>query len=333
MTAEQYELELTRVAKAIKERRCRKVMLQFPEGLKRRAASVSSELGELVPKCIVVVSGEPCYGACDIPMTDADLVVNFGHLPIPDIERRKPVLYIQAKSSADPLPAVRKALDRIPKKVGVVTTAQHVHTLPDIVKFLIDHEKKPSIGKGDGRIFTDGQLLGCNVSSAKAVADVVDCFLFVGSGNFHPLAVALATSKPIVIADPMTGEVRDVEGIKDRLLRQRHAAIELAKAAGNFGVILSTKIGQRQERLANELGAMILQKGKSALIVEMDTITPQKLDAFGLECWVSTACPRVAIDDAAMYQVPLLNPVELEIVLGKKGWEEYVFDEIVSLAK
>ena len=42
-------------------------------------------------------------------------------------------------------------------------------------------------------IDTEGQVLGCNTSSAGAVMEDIDCFLFVGTGSFHPLAVALAT--------------------------------------------------------------------------------------------------------------------------------------------
>jgi len=39
----------------------------------------------------------------------------------------------------------------------------------------------------------------------------------------------------------------------------------------------------------------------------------------------------VAIDDANMYKKPLLTPIELEIVLGKRKWEEYKIDEIQHL--
>ena len=72
-----------------------------------------------------------------------------------------------------------------------------------------------------------------------------------------------------------------------------------------------------------------MHAGFSSILIEMENTTPQKLDAFGLECWVSTACPRLAIDDYAAFSKPVITPVELEIVLGTRKWEEYLFDEII----
>jgi 2-(3-amino-3-carboxypropyl)histidine synthase len=43
---------------------------------------------------------------------------------------------------------------------------------------------------------------------------------------------------------------------------------------------------------------------------------------------VTTACPRVALDDAAKYRIPILTPPEFEVLLGEREWEEYEFDEI-----
>ena len=56
--------------------------------------------------------------------------------------------------------------------------------------------------------------------------------------------------------------------------------------------------------------------------------TDQALDAFNLDAWVSTACPRIAIDDHATFSKPVITPVELDVVLGARKWEEYAFDEI-----
>ncbi|MCK5310177.1 MAG: diphthamide synthesis protein, partial [Thermoplasmata archaeon] len=52
--------------------------------------------------------------------------------------------------------------------------------------------------------------------------------------------------------------------------------------------------------------------------------------ALGLDAWISTACPRLAIDDYSTYEKPILTPIELEILLGKRAWEEYAFDEILE---
>jgi 2-(3-amino-3-carboxypropyl)histidine synthase len=48
----------------------------------------------------------------------------------------------------------------------------------------------------------------------------------------------------------------------------------------------------------------------------------------GIDCFVSTACPRIAIDDYMQYKVPIITPIELDILLGYKKWDDYIFDEI-----
>ena len=239
-------------------------------------------------------------------------------------------MFIQAKSDADPMPVLEMALDKLPEKIGLLTTAQHIHIIVPAMNFLEGKGKKVLVGKGDGRLFAEGQVLGCNASVARNIADKVDAFLFVGTGNFHPLAVALASSKPVFIADPVNNEVRDISEVRDRMLRQRHAAIEKAREAKRFGILLSEKPGQRREKMARYSKQLLSEKKLDATIVEIDLVTPQKLDAFGLDAWVSTACPRLAIDEYSAFSVPVLTPIELEILLGKRDWDDYVFDEILE---
>jgi 2-(3-amino-3-carboxypropyl)histidine synthase len=325
--SEEFDFELDKIASTIRERSCRKVMLQFPEGLKRRAPGVAATLANKTG-ALVVISGEPCFGACDIPDTDADLTVHFGHLPIPCLSTKGSVLFIQARSNADPFPAMEKAMPFLGSSVGLLTTAQHLHILGDMMEYLRSKGLRVLVGKGDGRLFAEGQVLGCNASCARAVAEKVDSFLFVGTGDFHPIAVALSTNKPVFIADPVSGMVRDVVELKDRLLRQRHAAIEKARQSRNIGILLSSKQGQRRERVALRINESLTAAGFGTALVELDLVTPQKLEAFGLDAWVSTACPRLAVDDHATFSMPILTVTEAEILAGKRSWGEYIFDEI-----
>ncbi|MCK5024797.1 MAG: diphthamide biosynthesis enzyme Dph2 [Thermoplasmata archaeon] len=328
---EKFDFEIARIIRTINGRGCRKILLQFPEGLKRKAAQVAVAISGQV-KSEIIIHGEPCFGACDVPRTSADLIIHFGHLPIPCLDSPNSIMFIQAKSDVDPMPVLEMAVDKLPRKIGLLTTAQHIHMIVPAMNFLEEKGKEVLVGKGDGRLFAEGQVLGCNASVARNVAKKVDAFLFVGTGNFHPLAVALASSKPVIIADPVNNEVRDISEVRDRMLRQRHATIEKAREAKHFGILLSEKPGQRREKMADYVKKILADKQQhlDAVIVEMDLVTPQKLDAFGLDAWVSTACPRLAIDDYAAFSVPVLTPIELEILLGKRAWNDYVFDEILE---
>jgi 2-(3-amino-3-carboxypropyl)histidine synthase len=124
-------------------------------------------------------------------------------------------------------------------------------------------------------------------------------------------------------------EVRTIDEFKDRILRIRFAKIIKAKEAKKFGIIVSSKRGQFRLDLAKSLKKMINKEKKEAFIIMLDNISPDLLIPYmGLDAFIVTACPRVAIDDANMYKKPLLTPKELEIVLDLKKWEDYKIDEI-----
>ena len=54
------------LVRQLKERGAGRVALQFPAGLKRRAAGYAAALREAGFE--VIVSGDPCYGACDLAL-------------------------------------------------------------------------------------------------------------------------------------------------------------------------------------------------------------------------------------------------------------------------
>jgi 2-(3-amino-3-carboxypropyl)histidine synthase len=171
-------------------------------------------------------------------------------------------------------------------------------------------------------------LLGCNYTAGTSIEEDVDGFVYVGSGDFHPIAIAWGTDKPVVLADPYTNEVRTIDDVMDRLMRQRFAAIERAKGAKAFGILVGTRVGQERMRLARGLKKMLEQKGLEAHLIALDFFSWDNLQYFRhLDALVNTSCPRITTDDYARYPMPMLTPPELEIVLGKRTWEDYVFDE------
>jgi len=98
--------------------------------------------------------------------------------------------------------------------------------------------------------------------------------------------------------------------------------------AQSFGIIVSTKIGQRRKDLAFELRCKAEEHGLDAHVLFADMITPEALASFRVDAFVNTACPRIAIDNTAAFPVPVLTPVEFEVVIGVRKWEDLTFDEI-----
>jgi 2-(3-amino-3-carboxypropyl)histidine synthase len=320
------DFEIERIIDLARTNKARVLQLQFPEGLKRYGPLVAKQIKERV-NVTVLLSGNPCYGACDLDYdTEADLLIHFGHAEIPELAAQR-VCFVEVRSDVDVIPTVNDALSLIGEhRIGIVTNVQHVHMLDLVRRHLESAGLQGVIGYGDGRVKYRGQVLGCNFSCARAID--VDEYLYVGSGAFHALGVALATGKRVIAADPFLRKTSIVD--VDRIIKQRYALITKAMDAYTFCVLVGTKTGQQRLNLARRLLEDAIGRGHDAYIVTIDEVTPWTLYQFPAEAYVNTACPRVAIDDSKLFKAPVLTPIEFEMVLGKRDLSKYALDEISS---
>lgn len=324
-----YDLSIEKVIKRINKMDAKIVGIQFPDGLKTHATEVAHSI-EDATGAEVIISADACFGACDTPDTKlmdfVDLLIHFGHTPLP-LKYAAPVMFVEAYSKIDVKDSLNQALDLLKPytDIALATTTQHLHLLEEISAFLKENGKNVIVNKGKSTRL--GQVLGCNFSSIKNVD--AEAFLFVGSGNFHPLGIKLFTGSPVIIADPYMGEARLIDDFADRILRIRFARITKARNAKKWGILVSSKEGQYRMNLARNIKKSLVNQGMDAVIIMMENISPDNLLAYmDIEAFVVTACPRIAIDDSQMYKKPLITPQELEIVLDKREWEDYQLDEI-----
>lgn len=320
--------ETNRLLDAIHGRSAKTVGLQFPVGLRTRAVELAQEI-ESKAGVTCIVSADPSFGACDVAEMPVDLTVHLGHAPMPHLRYERVFFYDLGSPPLTDFACVDAAAALLPKRIGLLTTVQFRGWLPAIQERLEEKGHEVHVGPPDKRVAYAGQLLGCDYHTATVVAKDVDGYLYVGTGEFHPLGVAmLLPDKPIVIADPERGTARDLADLRDRILRQRHAAIARAHDAQTFGIIVSRKVGQARMELARDLKAMAEKHDRKASLFLMDLVSPEALEGYRVDAWVNTACPRIAIEDILQYRKPLLTPQELEVVLGERDWKDYVFDEI-----
>ncbi len=338
-----YDLDFETLLPRIKEQHgdLDVVGLQFPDGMRDHAteiaAIIEAELG-----CLTVISADPCYGACDLcddemAKLGVKVLIHFGHTEMPSVPTQHGVIvhFVPARSTHDISGVVADALEHVGPgaTVALTTTAQHVHKLDAAREQIEATGRKVAIGRGDQRTAAAGQLLGCNVMAATAAREA-DCFLYIGSGDFHPLALALETQKPIIAADPYHGTVATLDAARHKILKQRYAAMALARDAESFGIIVSTKGGQIRFDMARKIRDKLAAHGKQSWIIQDKQISPQDLLYFRhLDCFVGTACPRVPIDDAGRYDKPFLTPQELDMVLGLRDRDLYVFDTYAANSK
>ncbi|HET6580297.1 MAG TPA: diphthamide biosynthesis enzyme Dph2 [Methanoregula sp.] len=311
--------DISDLIERLKKRGARKVVLQFPEGLKRRSAEMVAALKE--GGFEVAVSGDPCYGACDLALEtlgSSDVLVHFGHAPVDE----QPQVIYEPWAVAFDVTVLENVLPFLRgTTLGLVTTIQHVGLIPAMITFLQSRGITCTVGEGSRRTPLPGQVLGCSFAAARAGG--ADEILFVGTGLFHPTGIAIATRARVIALDPLSGTAQEVRG--DSLMRRRFAVMEKARGARTVGIIVSTKSGQKREELAKRL----VRLSDNAVIVTMREVTPDELLNLGFACYVNTACPRLAYDDQVRFPVPVLSPQEYEILCGTRTWDEYAIDEIV----
>jgi len=315
-----FDLRLNEVIDWIRSNDFSHVAVQLPEGLRSKAMEIADLISSF--NVSVTIIGDPCYGACDIRMDNAEALIHFGHSSIPS-QNTKNVLYIEARADIEII--IPEDLDKeLFGTVGLLATIQYVHLIPKMKEFLESKGMIVTVTKGDDRVAYPGQILGCNHSSAGPA----DSYLFIGEGDFHPLAAAFGVKKKMMILNPISGEIRNVDDVRDRILRKRFASIQSAKDAQRFLVIVCSKTGQRRDSVAKDSVRKITEAGKKAYVVVMDEISPDRLLSYDVDAYVNTACPRIAMDDSVRYRKPMLTPPELDIVLGSKEWSDYSFDAI-----
>jgi 2-(3-amino-3-carboxypropyl)histidine synthase len=325
-----YDLGLDKVIYEIRSRKSRRVVLQFPEGLIKYIVQIAGRITEETG-VEVIASLDTCYGACDLATypasrLGADLLIHYGHAqwysPPP-----MPTIYVEAFVSLDfsaVLPEVKSLLGSA-RRVGLLSTVQHVHQLEKVREFLEKNGFNVVVGKASGRVRYDGQVLGCDYSTARSISHTVDKFVLLGGGRFHAIGLALAVRRESIIADPFSNEVFSTKELLRRHLKSRYACITEARKASAFGVIIGLKYGQFDLHRALDIRDKLLESGKKVTLFCLDNMIPEQLNAVsGIDAFVITACPRIAIDDAELFKKPVLTAEESEMVFSNQLLEEYL---------
>lgn len=191
----------------------------------------------------------------------------------------------------DDVRLTKEAIEKLPKKIGIISNIQHLHKVQDIKKQI------PTA-------VICGQVLGCRADNAVRCAKDVDAFLFVGGGVFHPLFAAVKTGKDVFCwnpADKLLSKVKREDVDSFRKNRERH--LKIFYSADSVGLLVSTKTGQSMNQI-NRLSVALKTKipvefakrsDKQYFLFAFDTLDLDELENFPfIDCWVNTACSRIA---------------------------------------
>ena len=151
-----------------------------------------------------------------------------------------------------------------------------------------------------------GHVLGCWTKNADKIANRIDAFLFIGSGLFHPMAIK---GKPVYVLDIEKSKIEKSDS--NLFEKKRFAKIYKCREAKTFGIILSSKPGQRDIKKAFWAKKILEKKDKKAFVLIMSEISDRNLMGMKFDAYINTACPRICEDN---FSRPMINAEDVDLL-------------------
>lgn len=320
-----YNFEIPKTIWRIQEMKAKTVALQMPEGLLMYSTTIADIIKDFTGADSIIM-GDVTYGACcvdDLTATvlGVDLLVHYGHscLVPSDQTSKIKLLYIFVDIKIDPLHFIETIkLNFMPtNKIVLVSTIQFVSTLQAAANKLRDMGFDISIPQI--KPLSPGEILGCTAPVIKCA----DVLVYLGDGRFHLESVMIANPKVSAYRyDPYDKKfTREYyEHIEMKTIRTK--AIECAKAAATFGVILGTLGRQGNPQVVEHLKKRLEEIGKKVVVYLLSEIFPNKLELLeNVDAFVQVACPRLSIDWGTAFLKPCLTPFETAVLIGDVKWQ------------
>ena len=201
------------------------------------------------------------------------------------------------------------AIEKLPKRIGLIAAVQYLDSISDVKKQL------------PGAIFC-GQVLGCRADNAVRCANDVDAFLFIGSGVFHPLFIAVKTGRDVFCwnpADKLLSRIKKED--VDEFKKNRERQLKIFYGSRAVGLLVCTKTGQAMNKI-NSLSARLKMKipvefssraDREYFLFAFDTLELGELENFPfIDCWVNTACSRIADERSNIVNITDILEFEAE---------------------
>jgi 2-(3-amino-3-carboxypropyl)histidine synthase len=319
--------EITKLKEKLAVEKDSPLAIQIPEGLKQYATEMLEELKDYKPVLFV----DPCFGACDIKDQEAidfgcKSLVHFGHnyMNKPLINTYfVPVGYLFSKEEKEFIFSEIKKLNL--KKINLVTTTNFLDDILDIKKELISSGIEVLDSKETMHV-RKHMVLGCDSST---IIDKENPIIYIGDGVFHPNNLGFVfEERDIYVINPILRETKKLE-INDRFVRQRYGLVAKALTAKTFGILVSSKHGQFRLRFARHIQEKLEKLGKKVYLFASDYVKEEYILGMKIDCYVNTACPRIAYDDFANFKKPIITPQEVSLL--EDMTKEFKVDQIREL--
>ncbi|KAI9463837.1 putative diphthamide synthesis protein-domain-containing protein [Boletus coccyginus] len=332
-------------------------------GYKRRFSSQTKLLHDAVPVYSLLkrsvgqrhelyVLADTSYGNCCVDEVaaqhvDADLMVHYGHANVlgypssTSLVTNRSMSRIAPRSFSNILARVPDAGEMETKSVLVRHDVGYTYRAGDVVRRLRDqtglsvlyHEiptwvdptpvPLPSTPNNEAKASTSSD----NNSKDDEAASTI---IYIGEESLALTNLLMTHSSSHVYSyNPITKSSRLESERTNRLLMRRFAAVQKARDADVFGILVGTLGVASYLPLISHLRKILAKAQKKSYTISVGKLNPAKLANFmEIECFVLAACPENSVIDSKEFYRPIITPYELEVVLQAEGtWSgRYVLD-------
>ncbi len=330
-------------------RNSKNIFIDIPIGWKGIGQHLCRYISKNVNCSKIVLSGRPCWGSCDITLEMVcryDTIIHVGHYLPPNIENvirmnvdrivkeklndttilrvryrdfESTVIYCQVyyKMNDVDIEKLDKLLskDAISSEVAILCTPQY----RDYAKYIAE---KLNIDK-------ISYITGCYVPKLNRDSRLV----IICEGYFHVLTPLLYgydidNIVGIDISRMCITSKSHVENVYKRLILMKLKSIMDAEKTSNIVIMISQKLGQRRTYIISNL-LNKLHSRYSTCIIELDDVNLEVLCSYRDCAYINTMCPRLALDDLDRFQVPIVNPGEVEYIIREKSLDKYNISDML----
>ncbi len=190
------------------------------------------------------------------------------------------ILYIESKLKNLNLTLDKQEILGLPKKLFLAYSIQYKDLAISI---------KKQLESNNIHITNFQQVLGCSKINTQ------DPILFIGSGRFHASNLYTQSEQIYVLENNKIIKISDEE--INKLKQRRKAALLKFLSAENIGILITTKPGQENIKIALKLKEKLEKKHKQVFLFLSNNIDINQFENFPIDSWVSTACPGLANDN------------------------------------
>ncbi len=334
LTCGSYEVYIAPLLKILREaEKPLKILLQAPDGLKHIYECLFQLLRDYTKGVELYLSASPSFGACDLPVDEAvvlgvDLIVHIGHekYELAEYEWSNiPVVYLPVFYNG----VVDESLFINLRRVLEENKYYRITVSSSLVESKLKNKIAEYLLSSGFTVYNVSKpVIGCFYSNVLVYDREVDAHLVVVGGVFHPLGLALSSTKPVIGVDPYMNRVWSVSEEAVKVLKRRFYEIYRARnAGGKLGLIIGARFSQYRPKLVEYLERLAVDSGYRVYRVTAGYLDVNRLvaidDALKLDLYVVTSCPRLPIDDLNEFYKPVLTPGEFIAMV--RGLDRYIY--------